>query len=105
MPDYLLQKVDEMQESRPYPLHGVSHTGGSGGDEMSQEKPNSVMPMVGVPSVDDARKFYVEKLGFEQQMGVLGKDGKLDFVNVVRNGASIMFSRAAGEPSAKPAAR
>lgn len=70
---------------------------------MSQKQPGGVMPMVAVPSVDDTRNFYVEKLGFEHQMGVLGKDGQLDFVNVVRDGASIMFSRA--EESARALAR
>jgi uncharacterized glyoxalase superfamily protein PhnB len=71
---------------------------------MSQEQAGAVMPMVAVPSVDDTRNFYVEKLGFEHQMGVLGKDGQLDFVNVVRDGASIMFSRAA-DADAKSAVR
>lgn len=57
-------------------------------------KPVSVMPMIAVDDVDAARDFYVEKLGFEHQMGVVGKDGKLDFVNVVMGAASLMFSRA-----------
>ena len=53
----------------------------------------SIMPMVNVPSVDAVRDFYVDKLGFDHQMGVVGKDGALDFVNVVRGSAALMFSR------------
>jgi PhnB protein len=52
------------------------------------------MPMVMVDSVDEVRDFYVNKLGFEHRMGVVGKDGKLDFVNIVIGDASVMFSRA-----------
>ncbi len=57
---------------------------------------SNVMPIVAVDSVDTARDFYVEKLGFEHVMGMVGKDGKLDFVTVVLGGARIMFSRAQG---------
>jgi PhnB protein len=60
----------------------------------------AVMPMIAVPSVDKARDFYVEKLGFEHQMAVVGKDGQLDFVNVTRGGASLMFARAPEPPPA-----
>ncbi|GJM43936.1 MAG: bleomycin resistance family protein [Gemmatimonadota bacterium] len=60
---------------------------------MPETAVGSVMPMVTVPSVDKVRDFYVEKLGFEQQMGVLGKDGQLDFTNVSRGGAALMFAR------------
>jgi len=57
------------------------------------DKPLAMMPMISVGDVDAVRDFYTEKLGFEHQMGVLGKDGKLDFVNVVLGDASIMFAR------------
>lgn len=57
---------------------------------------SSVMPMIAVGSVDAARDFYVDKLGFEHVMGMVGKDGQLDFVTVVLGGARIMFSRAQG---------
>jgi PhnB protein len=53
-----------------------------------------VMPIIAVDSVDAARDFYVDKLGFEHVMGVVGKDGQLDFVTVVLGGARVMFSRA-----------
>ena len=55
-----------------------------------------VMPMIAVDSVDAARDFYVDKLGFEHVMGMVGKDGQLDFVTVVLGGARVMFSRAPG---------
>ena len=58
---------------------------------MSQPIP--VMPMISVGDVDAVRDFYTQKLGFEHQMGVVGKDGKLDFVNMVIGSASLMFSR------------
>jgi uncharacterized glyoxalase superfamily protein PhnB len=52
------------------------------------------MPMIGVESVDATRDFYVDKLGFTHVMGMVGKDGKLEFVTVVLGGARVMFSRA-----------
>ncbi len=58
-----------------------------------------VMPMIAVESVDAVRDFYVDKLGFEHVMGMVGKDGQLDFVTVVLGGARVMFSRAPGDGS------
>jgi uncharacterized glyoxalase superfamily protein PhnB len=55
-----------------------------------------VMPIIAVDSVDAVRDFYVDKLGFQHVMGMVGKDGQLDFVTVVLGGARVMFSRAAG---------
>src|SRR5688500_15621598 len=49
--------------------------------------------MIYVDSVEDARSFYVEKLGFVHMMGMLGKDGLLDFCSVELGGARIMFMR------------
>ena len=68
------------------------------------EKPLAMMPMISVSDVDTVRDFYTQKLGFEHQMGVLGKDGKLDFVNVVLGDASIMFARPqdGSQPSGAP---
>lgn len=54
---------------------------------------SSVMPIIAVESVDKIRDFYVDKLGFEHVMGMVGKDGQLDFVTVVKDGARIMFMR------------
>jgi uncharacterized glyoxalase superfamily protein PhnB len=52
-----------------------------------------LMPMISVDSVDQARGFYVEKLGFQHMMGMLGKDGQLDFCTVVLAGAKVMLMR------------
>ena len=41
-----------------------------------------LMAMIYVDSVEQARSFYVEKLGFTHMMGMLGKDGLLDFCTV-----------------------
>lgn len=61
---------------------------------MSTSQPSQIMPMITVPSVDAAREFYVDKMGFGHQMGVLGKDGQLDFCTVALDGGKIMFTRA-----------
>jgi uncharacterized glyoxalase superfamily protein PhnB len=66
-----------------------------------------LIPMIYVDSVDEAREFYVEKLGFDHQMGMLGKDGRLDFCTVTLGGARVMFVRpqeridGAGETTSK----
>lgn len=53
----------------------------------------TVMPIIAVDSVDELPQFYTEKLGFGRLMGVVGKDGQFDFVVVMLDGASIMFTR------------
>ena len=55
------------------------------------------MPMINVRSVDDIRNFYVDKLGFSHVMGMVGKDGQMDFCTVVMGEARIMFMRAPGD--------
>ena len=52
-----------------------------------------LMPMISVDSVDQAKAFYVDKLGFTHQMGVLGKDGQLDFCSIALAGAKVMLMR------------
>ena len=52
-----------------------------------------LMPMISVESVDRERTFYVEKLGFSHMMGMLGKDGQLDFCTVTLGGAKVMLQR------------
>lgn len=52
-----------------------------------------LMPMISVDSVEQARAFYVEKLGFGHMMGMLGKDGQLDFCTVVLGGGKVMLTR------------
>lgn len=54
---------------------------------------SSIMPMIAVTSVDETRAFYVDKLGFEHRMAVVGKDGALDFCNLVLGETSVMFTR------------
>jgi PhnB protein len=68
---------------------------------MSKPLPKAIMPIISVESVDDIRNFYVETLAFDHVMGVVGKDGKFDFVTVVKDGARIMFARAQGPSGQK----
>jgi PhnB protein len=63
------------------------------GSRMSAETSSQVIPNVYVDSVEEVRDFYIERLGFAHMMGVVGKDGRLDFCIVTRNGAMIMFAR------------
>lgn len=60
---------------------------------MSNDRRLGVMPIITVDSVDEVHRYYIEKLGFQHVMGVVGKDGGLDFVTVVRSGVRIMFAR------------
>ena len=71
---------------------------------MTKPLPKAIMPIITVESVDTIRNFYVETLGFDHVMGVVGKDGKFDFVTVVKDGARIMFARAQGPTSDKKGA-
>ena len=59
-----------------------------------------VMPMITVQSVDAIRNFYVDRLGFSHVMGMVGKDGQLDFCTVVMGEARMMFMRAPGGTAA-----
>lgn len=63
---------------------------------MANGSSGRVMPIITVVSVDDTRRFYVDTLGFQHQMGMVGKDGHLDFCTVTLGPASIMFNRAPG---------
>ena len=64
---------------------------------MTQTGAGRVMPMIVVGSVDAIRNYYVETLGFSHVMGMVGKDGQLDFCTVVLSEARIMFMRAPGD--------
>ena len=68
---------------------------------MSTTVAGKVMPIIAVGSVDAARDFYVGTLGFTHMMGVVGKDGGLDFCSVVLGEAQVMFTR--GRPAAAAA--
>lgn len=63
---------------------------------MSNTIAGRIMPIIAVPSVDAVRNFYVDTLGFQHVMGMVGKDGQLDFCTVVLGEARVMFSRAPG---------
>lgn len=64
--------------------------------------PAQLMPIVSVPSVDAARDFYVDRLGFDHLMAVVGSDGALEFCTVLREGARIMFNRGTESSTAAP---
>jgi uncharacterized glyoxalase superfamily protein PhnB len=68
---------------------------------MSTVVSGQVMPIIRVESVDTTRDFYVDKLGFSHVMGMVGKDGRLDFVTVVLGGARVMFSRMMDQSSSR----
>ena len=69
---------------------------------MSTTVAGKVMPIIAVGSVDQTRDFYVDTLGFTHMMGVVGKDGQLDFCSVLLGEAQVMFTR--GRPAAAAAA-
>lgn len=60
---------------------------------MADETSAQVVPNIFVDSVETERSFYMERLGFDHMMGIVGKDGKLDFAMVRRDGAMIMLAR------------
>ena len=68
---------------------------------MSTTVAGRVMPIITVGSVDQTRDFYVDTLGFTHMMGVVGKDGQLDFCSVLLGEAQVMFKR--GPSAATPA--
>src|SRR5688572_25412386 len=70
--------------------------------DVSQSVTGRVMPMITVRSVDDIKNFYVDTLGFSHVMGMLGKDGQLDFCTVVMGEARVMFMRAPGKSTSQP---
>jgi uncharacterized glyoxalase superfamily protein PhnB len=65
---------------------------------MSTTVAGKVMPIIAVGSVDATRDFYVDTLGFTHMMGVVGKDGGLEFCSVLLGDAQVMFTR--GRPAA-----
>lgn len=70
---------------------------------MKPDQISQIMPMIAVTSVDAVRDFYVDKMGFVHTMGILGKDGQLDFCTVARHGGKIMFTRSTDPLPAVPA--
>jgi uncharacterized glyoxalase superfamily protein PhnB len=62
-------------------------------ETMAQETPPQIVPNLFVDAVEPLRDFYLEKLGFGHFMGLVGKDGKLDFAIVQRDGVMVMIGR------------
>lgn len=60
---------------------------------MSADRAAQVVPNIYVDAIEEIRDFYIDSLGFAHMMGVVGKDGRLDFCIVTRAGAMIMFAR------------
>jgi PhnB protein len=58
-----------------------------------RESPLGVVPNLWVDAVEPLRDFYMQTLGFRHRMGIVGKDGKLDFAIVTRNGSMVMMGR------------
>jgi uncharacterized glyoxalase superfamily protein PhnB len=78
---------------------------------MSDPSPaTAVVPNLLVDAIEPVRDFYLEKLGFQHMMGMVGRDGRLDFCIVMREGAMIMLTRpleriegsAPGYPTPRP---
>lgn len=73
---------------------------------MADQVPQStgIIPSFLVEEVEPLRSFYIDKLGFEPSMGMVGKDGKLDFAMVSMRGLSVMIGRPpkAGVKGVKP---
>jgi uncharacterized glyoxalase superfamily protein PhnB len=59
----------------------------------TQAAPATIIPNLFVDSVEPLQKFYLDKLGFSHMMGIVGKDGRLDFCIVTRDGAMVMLGR------------
>jgi uncharacterized glyoxalase superfamily protein PhnB len=61
---------------------------------MAKSETKRLTPIINVDSVDQFRSFYCDELGFTHRMGVIGKDGQLDFCSVHKGGVDVMFTRA-----------
>jgi len=62
---------------------------------MSEQKQTgaAVVPNLIVDAVEPVRSFYMDELDFRHMMGMVGKDGNLDFCSVSRDGVMIMLAR------------
>ena len=68
---------------------------------MAQTVTGRIMPIIAVPSVDATRNFYVDTLSFHHVMGMIGKDGQLDFcTGRARRGPHDVFARPERQPNA-----
>jgi uncharacterized glyoxalase superfamily protein PhnB len=98
MPHFYFKK--EMKPIRRVSYSVATFPGHSeikGGHNMSDQQPAApyapIIPAFFVDSVETMRSFYMDQLGFGHMMGVVGKDGKLDFCIVVHDDAMVMISR------------
>jgi PhnB protein len=66
---------------------------------MTQPFHPHIVPNFTVTAVEPLRDFYIEKLGFDHMMAIVGKDGRFDTAIVVRDGMSVMIGRADGAPN------
>src|SRR5262245_21413956 len=55
--------------------------------------PGQLVRSLFVDSVEKARAFYIDKLGFLHRMGIAGRNASLDFCIVTRGASMIMFTR------------
>jgi uncharacterized glyoxalase superfamily protein PhnB len=60
---------------------------------VERKQPAEVVPNFWVESVETLRSYYIDKLGFGHRMGMLGKDGRLDFCIVERERVLVMMGR------------
>ncbi|MCC7124190.1 MAG: hypothetical protein IT178_05035 [Acidobacteria bacterium] len=60
---------------------------------MNDKTPAQIIPNLLVASVDKTRGYFIDTLGFDHTMGMVGKDGQLDFCMVQRAGAMVMLTR------------
>jgi len=60
---------------------------------MSEQAATPVVPSFWVDAVEPLRDFYIEQLGFAHMMGVVGKDGNLEFAIVQREALMVMMGR------------
>jgi uncharacterized glyoxalase superfamily protein PhnB len=60
---------------------------------MPTDQTGKVVPNIYVDSVETLRSFYIDRLGFDHMMGVVGKDGRLDVALVTRDGGIVMLTR------------
>jgi uncharacterized glyoxalase superfamily protein PhnB len=67
--------------------------------------PGQLVPSFFVDSVEAQRAFYIDKLGFTHRMGMVGRDGNLDFCIVTRDASMIMLERIEGTAARYPTGR
>jgi uncharacterized glyoxalase superfamily protein PhnB len=90
---FLLQKVDETKWLGAIASSRSWIRASRGPEVVMSERPAQVIPNIYVEAIEPVREFYLNQLGFAHMMGVVGKDGRLDFCIVTRAGGMLMFAR------------